>query len=71
MLIQMGLYSAFIGSFVYIFFGSTNYISIGPTAGLAIGCLSYSAAAREEYTVLLCFLTGLVTVLMGIFQLGK
>jgi sodium-independent sulfate anion transporter 11 len=67
----MGLYSAFVGSFVYLFFGSTNYISVGPTAALAIGCISYSSPAREEYTVLLCFLTGIVTLCMGIFQLGK
>lgn len=28
---QYGLYSGFMGCFVYVFFGSTNYVTIGPT----------------------------------------
>lgn len=33
---QYGLYSGFIGCFVYILFGSTESITIGPTAIMAI-----------------------------------
>jgi sodium-independent sulfate anion transporter 11 len=29
---QYGLYSSFMGCFVYIIFGSTNYVTVGPTA---------------------------------------
>ncbi|ODN04448.1 Sodium-independent sulfate anion transporter [Orchesella cincta] len=38
---QYGLYSAFIGCFVYIVVGSTKEITIGPTAVMAIITLSY------------------------------
>jgi len=43
----------------------------GPTAIMAIMTLSYSEGKPPEYAVLLCFMTGLVTLLMGILQLGK
>lgn len=68
--IQYGLYSSFVGCFTYIFFGSTKSITIGPTAVLGIMTLSYSAGKPTEYAVLLSFLTGIVTLGMGIFRLG-
>ncbi|CAL8103463.1 unnamed protein product [Orchesella dallaii] len=67
---QYGLYSAFIGCFIYIFVGSTREITIGPTAVMAIITLSYINGKPPEYAVLLSFVCGVVTLLMGILQLG-
>ncbi|ODM94912.1 Sodium-independent sulfate anion transporter [Orchesella cincta] len=67
---QVGLYSGFIGSFIYILFGGTKAVTIGPTAILGIITLTYTANKPKEYAVLLCFLSGVVTFLTGVFQLG-
>jgi sodium-independent sulfate anion transporter 11 len=58
------------GCFVYILFGSTQAITIGPTAIVAIITMTYAQGKPPEYAVLLCFATGIVTLLMGICQLG-
>ncbi|CAG7835167.1 unnamed protein product [Allacma fusca] len=65
-----GLYSGFVGCFVYIFFGGTKDVTIGPTAVMAIITLNYTVGKPPEYAVLLAFLTGIVTLCMGLFQLG-
>ncbi|CAL8130642.1 unnamed protein product [Orchesella dallaii] len=67
---QYGLYSGFIGSFIYVLFGATKAVTIGPTAILSIITLAYTAGKPKEYAVLLCFLSGVVTFLTGVFQLG-
>ncbi|XP_017798692.1 PREDICTED: sodium-independent sulfate anion transporter-like [Habropoda laboriosa] len=66
---QYGLYSAFAGSFVYIIFGTCREVNIGPTA--LISLLTYTYARDvPEYAILLCFLSGCVTVVLGILRLG-
>lgn len=68
---QYGLYSSFLGCFIYIFFGSCKDVPMGPTAIAAL--LTYQAVNGRgpQHAILLCFLTGLVQILMGIFGLGK
>ncbi|XP_077260060.1 sodium-independent sulfate anion transporter isoform X1 [Temnothorax americanus] len=66
---QYGLYSAFAGSFVYIFFGTCREVNIGPTALLSLLTWTY-ASGIPEYAVLLCFLSGCITILLGILRLG-
>ncbi|XP_017892165.1 sodium-independent sulfate anion transporter-like [Ceratina calcarata] len=66
---QYGLYSAFAGSFVYIIFGTCREVNIGPTALISLLTLTY-ARGVPEYAVLLCFLSGCVTVIFGILRLG-
>jgi len=68
--IQYGLYSSFVGCFVYIFFGSTKAITIGPTAIQSILTYKYTFGKPPEYAVFLCFVTAVVTMAMGIFRLG-
>ena len=68
---QYGLYSGFVGCFVYILFGGTKDVTIGPTAVMAIMTLNYMSGKPAEYAVVLAFLTGIVTLLMGVFQLGE
>ena len=69
--LQYGLYSGFVGCFVYILFGGTKDVTIGPTAVMAIMTLNYMNGKPAEYAVVLAFLTGIVTLLMGVFQLGE
>ena len=66
---QYGLYSAFMGCFVYCVFGSCKDITIGPTAIMAL-MTSMHARHGPEYAVLLSFLSGIIIFLCGILQLG-
>jgi len=67
---QYGLYSGFMGCFVYLLCGKTRVANLGPTAIMSIITLSYSKGKPPEYAVLLCFLTGVVTFFAGVCQLG-
>lgn len=66
---QYGLYSALVGSFVYIIFGTCREVNIGPTALISLLTFTY-ARGIPEYAILLCFLTGCVTIVLGILRLG-
>ena len=81
---QYGLYSAFMGCFVYCVFGSCKDITIGPTAIMALmtsvhaqvtSCylllLSISTISTQygpQYAVLLTFLSGIIILLCGLLQ---
>jgi len=67
---QYGLYSAFMGCFVYIFLGSCTAGTIGPTAILAIMTQPYVSGRNPDYAVLLTFLFGIITFLVGILNMG-
>ncbi|XP_070163166.1 sodium-independent sulfate anion transporter isoform X2 [Polyergus mexicanus] len=66
---QYGLYSAFMGSFIYVVFGTCREINIGPTALISLLTWAY-ARGIPEYTALLCFLSGCITIFLGILRLG-
>ena len=66
---QYGLYSAFMGCFVYIIFGSSKDITIGPTAIMAL-MTGLHAQHGPEYAVLLTFLSGCIILLCGLLRLG-
>lgn len=68
---QYGLYTAFIGSFTYVFFGTIKEVSIGPTSLMAILTFSYVAGYPVEFVILLTFLAGCVELMMGLLRLGK
>ncbi|PSN39859.1 Sodium-independent sulfate anion transporter [Blattella germanica] len=67
---QYGLYSAFVGCFIYVLFGSCKDITIGPTALMALMTYQQVIGRNADFAVLLCFLTGCVQLLMGILHLG-
>ncbi|XP_045448781.1 sodium-independent sulfate anion transporter [Melitaea cinxia] len=67
---QYGLYSSFMGCFVYLVLGSCKDITLGPTALLALMTYEQIQGRNFDYAVLLCFLTGVVQLLMGILHLG-
>ncbi|XP_078081853.1 sodium-independent sulfate anion transporter isoform X2 [Mustelus asterias] len=67
--VQYGLYSSFMGCFVYCFLGTSKDITLGPTAIMSLLVASY-AYHDPVYAVLLAFLCGCVQLAMGILQLG-
>lgn len=67
---QYGLYSSFMGCFVYVFFGTTKDITIGPTAIMSIMTHEYSHAGSADFAILLCFISGLIIFASGICNLG-
>ncbi|KAL3274391.1 hypothetical protein HHI36_015786 [Cryptolaemus montrouzieri] len=67
---QYGLYTAFIGSYTYVFFGSIKQVSIGPTSLLSMLSFTYLEGYSVEYVIFLTFLTGCVELTMGILNLG-
>jgi len=64
-----GLYSAFMGCFVYFLLGSTLEMNIGPTAIMALMTYQYSSGG-SAYAVLLCFISGIIELLAGVINLG-
>ncbi|XP_012217355.1 sodium-independent sulfate anion transporter-like isoform X2 [Linepithema humile] len=70
--LQYGLYSSFMACFVYTIFGSWKDVPVGPTAIAAILTRETLQKAHlgPDFAVLLCFISGCVSLLMGILQLG-
>ncbi|XP_032686334.1 sodium-independent sulfate anion transporter-like [Odontomachus brunneus] len=67
---QYGLYSCFVGGFLYIIFGTIREVSIGPSSLMALVTLQYTRNMPVEFVILLCFLAGCMELLMGILNLG-
>ncbi|XP_077272863.1 sodium-independent sulfate anion transporter isoform X1 [Temnothorax americanus] len=67
---QYGLYSCFVGGFVYIIFGTTKEVSIGPSSLMSLITLQYTRDMPQDFVILLCFLVGCVEFLMGVLNLG-
>lgn len=66
---QYGLYSAFMGCFMYIIFGSSKDITIGPTAIMAL-MTGIHAQYGAQYAILLAFLSGCIILTCGLLKLG-
>ncbi|KAJ6637371.1 Sodium-independent sulfate anion transporter, partial [Pseudolycoriella hygida] len=64
-----GLYSSFIGCFIYIFLGSCKDIPMGPTAIASLLAFQTTGGVWQK-AVLLSFVAGIIELLMGIFGLG-
>jgi sodium-independent sulfate anion transporter 11 len=70
---QYGLYSSFMGGFVYCLFGSSKDITQGPTAIMSLMVAAHSAEckfSKHDYAIALSFLCGLIWLLMGFLSLG-
>ncbi|XP_055856699.1 sodium-independent sulfate anion transporter [Episyrphus balteatus] len=65
-----GLCSAFLGSFVYLFFGSIDKVIVGPTSLVALVSVQFTMGKPVEFAVVLTFLAGIVQLIMGSLQLG-
>uniref|UniRef100_A0A8C9F2P9 Solute carrier family 26 member 11 n=1 Tax=Pavo cristatus TaxID=9049 RepID=A0A8C9F2P9_PAVCR len=67
--VQYGLYSSFVGCFVYCLLGTAKDVTLGPTAIMSLLVSSY-AFHDPAYAVLLAFLSGCVQLAMGLLHLG-
>ena len=67
---QYGLYSAFMGCFVYCIFGSSKDITVGPTAIMALMTAEH-ANKGPVFAILLTFLSGIIILVLGLLNLGK
>ncbi|XP_069785786.1 sodium-independent sulfate anion transporter isoform X2 [Narcine bancroftii] len=67
--VQYGLYSSFLGCFIYCLLGSSKDITLGPTAIMSLLVSTY-AHHDPRYAVLLAFLSGCIQLVMGILRLG-
>ena len=75
--LQYGLYSAFMGCFVYTIFGTAKDITLGPTAIMSLLVASKATdidqpeSINVRNAVALTLLSGLVQFIMGICNLGE
>ncbi|XP_068631946.1 sodium-independent sulfate anion transporter-like [Battus philenor] len=68
--VQYGLYSAFVGTMLYVLLGTVKEVSIGPTSLMALLTLQTCRGLPIEFVILLTFLSGCVVLLMGFLRLG-
>nr|XP_023026089.1 sodium-independent sulfate anion transporter-like [Leptinotarsa decemlineata] len=67
---QYGLYSGFMGCFMYYLLGSCKDINIGPTAIMALMIQPYVATMGVAASVLLTFISGCIIFICGLLHLG-
>jgi sodium-independent sulfate anion transporter 11 len=67
---QYGLYTSFMGCFVYAILGSCKDVAVGPTSIMAIIVAPYVMSGGIPYSVMLAFLAGCIQLLFGILNLG-
>ena len=65
-----GLYSSFMGCFMYALFGTCKDAAVGPTSILAIIVAPYVAMGHVTYAVMLSFFSGILMLLLGMLNLG-
>lgn len=68
--VQYGLYSSFMGGFVYCLFGTSKDITLGPTAIMSLLCFLY-VRGDPVYAVVLTLLCGILQLAMALLRLGK
>lgn len=67
---QYGLYSAFMGGFIYCLLGTSKDVTLGPTAIMSLLCFSV-VGGQPHRAVLLSLLCGLIQAVMALLRLGK
>ncbi|XP_020560983.1 sodium-independent sulfate anion transporter [Oryzias latipes] len=67
--VQYGLYSAFMGGFIYTVLGTSKDVTLGPTAIMSLLCFSV-VGGQPHRAVLLSLLCGLVQAAMALLRLG-
>lgn len=68
---QYGLYSSFLGGFIYLLLGTTKEVSIGPTSLMSLLTMEYTHDMPIDFVILLTFLAGCVELTMGLLNLGR
>uniref|UniRef100_A0A671T9P4 Sodium-independent sulfate anion transporter-like n=1 Tax=Sinocyclocheilus anshuiensis TaxID=1608454 RepID=A0A671T9P4_9TELE len=67
--VQYGLYSAFMGGFIYCIFGTSKDITLGPTAIMSLLCSAY-IGGDPVFAVVLTLLCGIIQAGMALLRLG-
>ncbi|XP_073335026.1 sodium-independent sulfate anion transporter [Pagrus major] len=67
--VQYGLYSAFMGGFIYTLLGTSKDVTLGPTAIMSLLCFSV-VGGQPDRAVLLSLLCGLIQAVMALLRLG-
>ncbi|XP_067928347.1 sodium-independent sulfate anion transporter-like [Watersipora subatra] len=73
---QYGLYSAFMGGFIYCFLGTSKDITMGPTAIMSLLVAEFASErapskdTHAAYAIILTLICGLAQILMGFLNLG-
>nr|XP_057925505.1 sodium-independent sulfate anion transporter [Doryrhamphus excisus] len=67
--VEYGLYSAFMGGFIYTFLGTSKDVTLGPTAIMSLLCFSV-VGGEPHRAVLLSLLCGLIQAGMALLRLG-
>ncbi|KAK7930224.1 hypothetical protein WMY93_006619 [Mugilogobius chulae] len=67
--VQFGLYSAFMGGFIYTVLGTSKDVTLGPTAIMSLLCFSV-VGGQPHRAVLLSLLCGLIQTTMALLRLG-
>uniref|UniRef100_A0A8K9VDK2 Solute carrier family 26 member 11 n=1 Tax=Oncorhynchus mykiss TaxID=8022 RepID=A0A8K9VDK2_ONCMY len=67
--VQYGLYSAFMGGFIYTFLGTSKDVTLGPTAIMSLLCASY-VGGDPVRAVLLSLICGTIQTAMALLRLG-
>ncbi|XP_041362514.1 sodium-independent sulfate anion transporter-like [Gigantopelta aegis] len=70
---QYGLYSAFMGSFIYCFLGTSKDITLGPTAIMSLMTATFATSPIPQdptYAIILSLVCGVVQLVMGTLNLG-
>ena len=65
-----GLYSSFMGCFMYALFGTCKDAAVGPTSILAILVAPYVVLGGPVYAILLSFFSGVLMLFAGMLNLG-
>jgi len=67
---QYGLYSSFMGCFIYAIFGGCRDAAIGPTSILSILTAPFALIGGPMYATLLAFISGIIMLICGFLNLG-
>lgn len=67
--VQFGLYSAFMGGFIYMLLGTSKDVTLGPTAIMSLLCFSV-VEGDPHRAIVLSLMCGLIQATMGLLRLG-
>lgn len=67
--LQFGLYGSFMGCFIYTILGGCKDVPMGPSSITSLLTLQAAGGVWQK-AVLLCFLTGIVEIIMGFIGMG-
>ncbi|KAM4663863.1 sodium-independent sulfate anion transporter isoform 1-T1 [Discoglossus pictus] len=67
--VQFGLYSSYMGCFIYCLLGTSKDVTLGPTAIMSL-LVSIYTYGDTSLAILLAFLSGCIQLAMGLFNFG-